>query len=430
MTVAHPPTITVAGLRDRLGDPGLAIVDVRPIEAYNGWRQGDDTRGGHIPGAIALPAEWFDASDGLDLGRMLDATGVSAGTDVVVCGDMTRTPRAVEHLAAHGIEHMRILDGGFSAWAADPSLPLERLARHERLVPVAWLADVLAGRRPEAAPAGPVAVFHANFDAPGEYAAGHIPGAFHLDTNRLEDPADWNRRSPAALRSVLGALGVTHDTTVILYGRDSEGRLGERSPASRAGQLAAMRAALILHYAGVDDIRVLDGGYGGWVRAGHPLETVLRAPTPVGSFGARIPARPEVIVDLEGARRILADRDGAVLVSVRSWSEHVGEVSGYDYIGPAGHIVGDVWGNGGTDATHMEHYRNIDGTMRAYPEIAADWAAAGVTSDKRVAFYCGTGWRASEAWFSAHLQGWERVAVYDGGWFEWSRDPRNELDGA
>ena len=42
-----------------------------------------------------------------------------------------------------------------------------------------------------------------------------------------------------------------------------------------------------------------------------------------------------------------------------------------------------------------------------------------------MAFYCGTGWRASETWFYAHLMGWPRIAVYDGGWHEWSRDPDN-----
>jgi thiosulfate/3-mercaptopyruvate sulfurtransferase len=71
----------------------------------------------------------------------------------------------------------------------------------------------------------------------------------------------------------------------------------------------------------------------------------------------------------------------------------------------------------------MQHYRNIDNTMRAYPEIAANWDEAGITPDKWVAFYCGTGWRASETWFYAYLQGWQRIAVYDGGWFEWSQDP-------
>jgi len=63
--------------------------------------------------------------------------------------------------------------------------------------------------------------------------------------------------------------------------------------------------------------------------------------------------------------------------------------------------------------------------MRPYPEIAANWAQAGITSDKWVAFYCGTGWRASETWFYAWIQGWSRIAVYDGGWFEWSQDPVN-----
>ena len=56
----------------------------------------------------------------------------------------------------------------------------------------------------------------------------------------------------------------------------------------------------------------------------------------------------------------------------------------------------------------MQHYRNVDNTMRAYPEIAANWEDAGITADKWVAFYCGTGWRASETWFYAYLMGWQR----------------------
>jgi len=146
-------------------------------------------------------------------------------------------------------------------------------------------------------------------------------------------------------------------------------------------------------------------------------------PHSVPSFGVDVPVRPEVIVDIGDAKRILADPDGAALVSVRTWNEHIGKVSGYNYIGPAGRIAGDVWGNCGTDAYHMQHYRNLDNTMRSYPEIAANWAEAGITADKWVAFYCGTGWRASETWFYADLMGWPRIAVYDGGWWEWSGDP-------
>src|ERR687891_741794 len=103
------------------------------------------------------------------------------------------------------------------------------------------------------------------------------------------------------------------------------------------------------------------------------------------SFGAAIPRRPELIVDIDAAKAILADPSGAALVSVRTWKEHIGRVSGYNYIGPAGRISGDVWGNCGTDAYHMQHYRNVDNTMRAYPEIVANWAEAEITADKWVA---------------------------------------------
>ena len=71
----------------------------------------------------------------------------------------------------------------------------------------------------------------------------------------------------------------------------------------RAGQIAATRAAMILRYAGVDDVRLLDGGYDGGCRAGNPLESVVREPSPVAAFGVAIPLRPEVIVDIGRPRR-------------------------------------------------------------------------------------------------------------------------------
>jgi thiosulfate/3-mercaptopyruvate sulfurtransferase len=55
------------------------------------------------------------------------------------------------------------------------------------------------------------------------------------------------------------------------------------------------------------------------------------------------------------------------------------------------------------------------------------WAAAGIHRDLDIAFYCGTGWRASLAFFYAWLMGWERISVFDGGWFEWSSDPGNPV---
>ena len=402
---------------------GIPVVDARPLAAFNGWRLAGEPRGGHIPGAIAIPADWLPRFEDGDVEALIRAHHLRAGDAAVVVGyGPADTDPVAERLVAAGLA-VRVLDGGWLAWIADPARPVEALPHHEKLVHSGWLRAVLDGGRPEAAPAADHLLFHVNFGVPEEYAEGHLPGAIHLDTNWLEDPADWNRRSPGELEVALRGLGITTATTVILYGRDTEGDANEKWPGRRAGQIAATRAALILRYAGVDDVRLLDGGYDRWVREGHPLEHVERQPVPVASFGAAIPVRPELIVDIDEAKEIIADADGGALISVRTWREHIGNVSGYNYIGPAGRIAGDVWGNCGTDAYHMQHYRGVDNAMLPYPEIAANWGEAGITPDKRVAFYCGTGWRASETWFYAWVMGWPRISVYDGGWFEWSQDP-------
>jgi 3-mercaptopyruvate sulfurtransferase SseA len=414
--------ISTEGLRRRLGDSDLAIVDVRPLPAYNGWRFEGEARGGHIAGAVAFPTSWLSV-DEEEHARLLELKGIRPDREVVLYGDAEDVDAFSTTLLQLGHERIRIYEAGWGEWAADPQAPIERLPRYDKLVHSGWLRRVLNGERPEAPPADRFLLFHVNFGVPEEYEENHIPGALYLDTNQLENPVDWNRRAPGELEVALRSLGITHDTTVILYGRDTEGDANDKWPGRKAGQISAARAALILHYCGVEDVRLLDGGYDGWVGAGNPLETVVREPSPVESFGVEIPRHPEVIVDIEEAKQILLDQDGAALVSVRTWNEHIGRVSGYSYIAPAGRIAGDVWGNCGSDAYHMQHYRTVDNTMRPYPEIAANWAEAGITPDKWVAFYCGTGWRASETWFYAYLMGWPRIAVYDGGWFEWSKDP-------
>ncbi|MDZ7775153.1 MAG: hypothetical protein U5L09_05810 [Bacteroidales bacterium] len=49
----------------------------------------------------------------------------------------------------------------------------------------------------------------------------------------------------------------------------------------------------------------------------------------------------------------------------------------------------------------MENYRNVDHTTREYHEIEKNWKEYGITPEKHLAFYCGTGWRGSEAFINA-----------------------------
>ena len=420
--------ISTRELAQNLENPDLAVVDVRPIAAYNGWQLQGEARGGHIRGAVACPLSWTGLLKPSELETLLANKGVTLEKRVVVYGYHPEdSATAAQALATLGYENVATYDAGFKEWAANPELPLARLPKYEKLVHPQWLHELIYAGEARNGAAPRFVIGHVTFGVPEEYAQGHIPGAIHLDTLALESPDTWNRRSAGELNAALLAHGITRDTLVVLYGRDSDPTMRDEHPGRKAGQIAATRAAAILMYAGVEDVRLLDGGFNTWLAAGYEVETARRDPVPAADFGAQIPVRPEYIIDIDEAKEILNNPNG-VLVSIRSWPEFVGNVSGYHYIGPRGRIAGAVWGNCGTDAYHMQHYRNVDNTMREYHEIEANWREAGITAGKRVAFYCGTGWRASETFFYAYLLDWKRVAVYDGGWFEWSRDSSNPIE--
>jgi thiosulfate/3-mercaptopyruvate sulfurtransferase len=398
------------------------------MAAYNGWALRGEVRGGHVAGAVPFPLTWFRGLDGAELQRALQAKDISRDTPVFLYGyDGEEAVEAAGALKALGYSSLKILGDGLPAWADDPARPMDRLPRYRQLVHVGWLEQLLDRGVPPEGGDGPIVLAHVSFDNRDDYDEGHIPGAIALDTLFLEEPEHWNRRNPHELERALLDLGITCDATVVLYGRPGDPTMELEHPGRYAGQIAAMRAALLLLYAGVEDVRVLDGGLDAWTAEGHALTTGRTPPAPVDGFGRRIPGRPDYVVDIDEAKELLAD-PMAELVSMRSWSEFIGEKSGYHYIGPRGRIPGAVFGNCGSDAYHMQNYRNHDNTMLCYHEIESNWEDVGVVPEKRIAFYCGTGWRASEAFFYAHLLGWDRISVYDGGWYEWSIDAGNRVE--
>jgi thiosulfate/3-mercaptopyruvate sulfurtransferase len=246
------------------------------------------------------------------------------------------------------------------------------------------------------------------------HAAGHIPGAGYLDTTWFEHGPLWNKVADADLLRVLLAHGIRHDVTVVLYGRNV---------------LAAARVAHLLLYAGVADVRLLDGGFAAWQRAGLPLESGPPQQRPAAdAFGAPFPARPDYLVDMDQVRRLLRHGHGT-LASIRTWNEYIGRTSGYSYIPARGDIPGAAWGRAGADGdvNSMAAYHHADGRMKPAADIARMWGASGIHAGRQTVFYCGTGWRASLAFFYAWLMGWDHIAVYDGGWCEWSRAADNPV---
>ncbi len=416
--------ITTAELKSFIADSKGTIIDVRPVDAYNGWCLMDEKRGGHLPGARSLPVKWTNYLDWIEIVR---SKGLMPEDHLVLYG--YTGIEAVEvalMLQRAGYESIRIYKD-FSEWSDDPELPMERLERYQSLVYPEWINNLIAGEKPPFYSNDKYVICHAHYRNRDAYLQGHIPGAIDIDTLALESPETWNRRSPEELKHALEQHGITSDTTVILYGRFMYPDNHDPFPGSAAGHLGAMRCAFIMKYAGVTDVRVLNGGFQSWKDAGFEISTNDVPKIPVHHFGSNIPAHPELAVDLAEAKELLASDEGD-LVCVRSWPEYIGEVSGYNYIEKKGRIPGAIFGNCGMDAYHMENYRNLDHTTREANEIKDMWLEAGIRPEKHLAFYCGTGWRGSEAFFNAWLMGWPRVSVFDGGWFEWSNDPSNPVE--
>lgn len=398
-----PSQMTLSNLQAQHG----VVIDTRPSAFYNGWPQTVHGVGGHEPAALNLSASWLGMMNDEQLQVWAKQHNIAADSLIALYGQSAETKAVKERLFKLGYSHIALLSDALQQPAR-----LQKMAHFEQLVYPQWLHNLMQNKPVAAKPAGEVKIIEAAWGAPKQYLLSHIPGADYIDTNEVESEPLWNKVSDDKLKALLAKHGIRHDTTVVLYGRDV---------------YAAARVAQILLYAGVNDVRLLDGGWQSWSDAQLPVERGLPNDVkPAPDFGAPIPGQPQLMLDTEQARGLLGRKD-ASLVSIRSWPEFIGITSGYSYIKPKGEIAGARWGHAGSDSTHMEDFHNPDGTMRSADDIAAMWKSWNITPDQHVAFYCGTGWRASETFMYARAMGWQNVGVYDGGWYEWSSHPDNPV---
>jgi len=417
--------ITTKELVKLLDDSRTRIIDIRPVDAYNGWKMGNEERGGHIQGARSLPYKWSRYMDWIEVVR---SKHILPEMHLVIYGYSREEIAEVATLFQKaGYPHISLYHHFAEEWTANPELPMEKLERYRQLVSSEWVKTLVDGGVPREHEGNKTVICHAHYRNRDAYLSGHIPGAIDIDTLALEAAETWNRRSPEELKVALEQHGITADTTVVLYGKFMWPDNEDEFPGSAAGHIGAIRCAMIMMYAGVKDVRVLNGGFQSWEDSGYDISKEDIPKVAVSDFGAPIPGRPELIVDVPEAREMLLS-ENAELVCVRSWPEYIGEVSGYNYIEKTGRIPGAVFGNCGSDAYHMENYRNPDHSIREAREVAEIWKDVDISPEKHLAFYCGTGWRGSEAFYNAWLMGWPRVSVFDGGWFEWSNDPNNPFE--
>ena len=106
------------------------------------------------------------------------------------------------------------------------------------------------------------------------YDQGHIAGAVGWNwQTQLQDNVRRDLIDKAALEKLLGASGISNDTTILLYGDNNN--------------WFAAYALWQLKYYGHKDVRLINGGRKKWVEEKRPLTTEAAKVTPTTLHGHR-----------------------------------------------------------------------------------------------------------------------------------------------
>lgn len=402
-------SITTADLVKNIDNKDYVIVDTRDDSYFNGYKDGDATRGGHIKNAVQFTSTWLDKISSSKFETFAEGKGITKDkTAVFYDTDKEALDKVVSTFADKGYKAEAYYD--FKEYTAAEANPMEQFERYELLVNPQWVKDVTDGKKPEGYDSGEYMIFEVSWGEikdSKDYTAEHIKGAYHFNTDWIEEGPAWNLSSPETVEKNLIANGISSDKAIILYSADAS---------------AGARALYALEWAGVKNVYYLNGGLDAWKAAGFPTETAENTPQAVASFGVTVPARPEIVLAMPQDVIAKEQSENIKLVSNRSWEEYTGKISGYDYIPRAGEPKGAIYGFSGTDASNLDEYYDPDRTFRNPNEMVALWDKQGIKKGEPIAFYCGTGWRSSVPWIMTQMIGWDNAVMYDGGWNAWQMD--------
>lgn len=235
------------------------------------------------------------------------------------------------------------------------------------------------------------------------YRDAHIPGArfVHLDEDLSAPKTGLNGRhplpDPRRLARRLGELGIGHDSQVIAY--------------DASGGCYAARLWWMLRWVGHEAAAVLDGGWGAWIAAGHPVTSELPRIRPATYEPLLL--REGMAVDAVAVAHQAADPRARVL-DARAPARFRGENETLDPV--AGHIPG---------AVNRFFQSNLaeDGRFKPAERLREEFhAMLGACPPSEVTHYCGSGVSACHNLLAMEIAGLSGSRLYPGSWSEWVAD--------
>jgi len=241
------------------------------------------------------------------------------------------------------------------------------------------------------------------------FAAGHIPGAQHADSDRdLSDKSpgpngEFRGRHPLPtvdhFIETLRGWGVYPNSQVIAY--DAHG-----------GMFAA-RVWWMLRWVGHKSVAVLDGGLPAWeILGGELTQSVINRPR--GSI-----TRQASLVSSVSADDVLANLSARarVVLDARAADRFRGENETIDPV--AGRIPGakNRW---------FKDNLQADGKFKS-PDLLRSEYSALINSPESTIMQCGSGISACHNLLAMEIAGLPGAMLYPGSWSEWSSDPARPI---
>ncbi|NOH03779.1 MAG: sulfurtransferase [Chloroflexi bacterium] len=221
------------------------------------------------------------------------------------------------------------------------------------------------------------------------YLQKHIPGAVYFDHERFSDsnsPYMFTIPPEGLLEGQIGRAGISNDSEVIVYA---------------CGMLPyAIRAWWVLKYAGLENVRILNGGFSAWEKAGGRVEQEARQYEPA-NFKARF--NPSMLADKD---EVLAsmDKDEVAIVNVLPQESY-----------EASHISGSI----NVNCMELMQGDFSHGFDYLLPNDDLALRLKEVSQNERIITYCGGGIAAAVNALAHLMIGHKNVAVYDGSMYEW-----------